>query len=28
MTEVITKKIRKIENIKSTVTLNIIPENE
>jgi len=28
MTEVITKKIRKIANIKSTVTLNIIPENE
>ncbi len=28
MTEIITKKIRKIENIKSTVTLNIIPENE
>jgi len=28
ITEIITKKIRKIENIKSTVTLNIIPENE
>jgi len=28
ITEIITKKIRKIKNIKSTVTLNIIPENE
>ncbi len=28
ITEIITKEIRKIENIKSTVTLNIIPENE
>jgi len=28
ITEIITKKIRKIENIKSTVTLNIIRENE
>jgi len=28
ITEIITKKIRKIENIKSTVTLNVIPENE
>jgi len=28
ITEIIIKKLRKIENIKSTVTLNIIPENE
>ena len=28
ISEIITNKIRKIENIKSTITLNVIPENE
>jgi len=28
ISEIITKKIRKIGNIKGTITLNIIPENE
>ena len=28
ISDVISRKIRKLENIKSTITLNIVPENE
>lgn len=28
ISDIITRKIRKLENIKSTITLNVIPENE
>jgi len=28
ISEIVTKKIRKMQNIKDTITLNVIPENE